>query len=87
MRSREHALFTIAEEQAMARRLAGDHTDPTGIYVRVREKLKEIQAWHTPQMRTLIKKLLAYQHKTETDDTPIVPDEKSFDEFTQEVGY
>jgi hypothetical protein len=88
MRSREHSLFTEAEEKAMAKRLAGDYSDPTGIFTNnVRPKLKEIQAWNTPEMRARIKKLEQYQRRV-SDPEPAAPnEEKTFTEFSKEIGY
>jgi hypothetical protein len=85
----DSSIFTNAEMKAIVQRLQGDHTDPTGIYAgRVRPKLKEIQAWHAPEIRTQIKKLLEQKRKTEPDNTPAKPnEEKSLGEFAQETGY
>lgn len=85
----ESSLFTKTEMETIAQRLKGNYTDPTGIYAgRIRPKLKEIQAWHTPKMYTKIKKLLEQKHKTEPDDTPAKPnDEIPFEQFRQEIGY
>ena len=82
-----YSLFTQAELEAMARRLKGDYRDHTGIFNnRVRPKLQEIQAWHTPKMRARIKKLLKYKYKH--NDEPVVPNkEQSLEAFSKEVGY
>jgi len=85
----ESLIFTHAEMEAITQRLKGNYKDPTGIYAaRVRAKLKEIQAWHTPRLRIQLKNLLHQHRKTEVDDTPAEPTpEQSFRTFAQDIGY
>jgi hypothetical protein len=84
-----HSLFTEAEMNAMKERLHEDYSDKYSVFAnRVRPKLKEIQAWNTPRIRRQVKKLLAYKRKMPDEEEPAQPnDEKTLNEFTQEVGY
>lgn len=80
-------IFTPAEQLALARRMRGDVSDPTGIFRRAKDKLEEIQAWQTPTGKKLLHKLLQQQRNTPEEETAQPNEEKSFEEFAQEIGY
>jgi len=80
-------LFTQVELDAMARRLKGEKSDPTGAFSRARKKLLEIQAWHTPTMRKHLHTLLKQKRTISRNEQAAPNEEKSFEEFRQEVGY
>jgi hypothetical protein len=88
MRSLKQSIFTDTELEAMAKRLKGDYTDPTGIYAnRVRPKLKEIRAWHTPAMSKRLHSLLKTQRKVREEEPAQPNEEKTLNEFQQTIGY
>lgn len=82
-------IFTEAEIQAMARRMSGDLSDPTGIYSRARKKLKEIQDWNKDsKKKILLNRLLKQQRKRDKIEEKAKPNEvKSFEDFRKEIGY
>jgi hypothetical protein len=83
----ESKIFEDAELEAIHRRHEGNISDPTGAFARARKKLLEIKTWTTPGGRKLLHSLLKQKRGTKIDIPAKPNDEKSFEEFRQEVGY
>lgn len=82
------SIFTEAEFIAIQKRLAGDNSDPTGIYAnRVRPKLLEIASWNMQPVRKNLHSLLEQERKSATEEAAEPMQEQAFEEFKQEIGY
>jgi len=80
-------IFTEAETRAIFRRWNGEVSDSTGAFRRARDKLEEIQRWHTdPKMRKVLKKVLK-QRGERVEEKAKPNDELTFDDFKDKYGY
>ena len=89
-KNRASIIFTEKEMEIIKQRLAGDYSDPTGVFSRrIRPKLKEIHAWLTPSMRRQLRKILKQKRKTEraVSEEPVRRREMDFDKFKKKFGY
>lgn len=79
------SIFNDRELEAINKRINGDYTDPTGVFSKIRPKLREIEIWSKNKAK--LKKLLRQKRRTEFIDEKPKTEEKSFEEFRQEIGY
>jgi len=83
-------IFTNKELDIIKQRLSGNLSDPTGVFSRrIRQKLKEILAWNTPQMRRQLRKVLKQKRvREETIPSNLIKKRKmQLKEFEKRYGY
>lgn len=89
-KNRVSAVFTDKELEIIKQRVAGNLSDPTGVFSRrIRPKIKEILAWTAPSMRRQLTKALKQQRVTDKTsfESRLKRRKMGFEEFKKKHGY